>query len=127
MDNRKYIFLTFFGAAVFVGMSLRGLSAPLLALLEVGDPHLFGIANATTVGGVVAGLLTYLVLFRHPAVYGFTDESITELRKVTWPGRDETVRSTTIVIVCTLVIAGALGLYDFGWGQITAQFLFTER
>jgi preprotein translocase subunit SecE len=43
----------------------------------------------------------------------FFQESFAELRKVTWPSRDEAVASTKVVLASTLLIAGMLGLVDF--------------
>ena len=43
----------------------------------------------------------------------FFQESYAELRKVTWPSRDEALASTKVVLVSTLIIAGMLGLVDF--------------
>ena len=43
----------------------------------------------------------------------FFQESFAELRKVTWPSRDEAVASTKVVLVSTLLIAAMLGLVDF--------------
>jgi preprotein translocase subunit SecE len=43
----------------------------------------------------------------------FFQESYAELRKVTWPSREEAMASTKVVLVSTLIIAGMLGLVDF--------------
>jgi preprotein translocase subunit SecE len=43
----------------------------------------------------------------------FFKESFGELKKVTWPSRDEVTASTKVVLVSTLLIALALGLVDF--------------
>jgi len=43
----------------------------------------------------------------------FFQESYAELRKVTWPSREEAISSTRVVLVSTLIIAGMLGLVDF--------------
>jgi preprotein translocase subunit SecE len=42
----------------------------------------------------------------------FFQESFAELKKVTWPSRDEVVSSTKVVLVSTLLIAGILGALD---------------
>jgi preprotein translocase subunit SecE len=42
----------------------------------------------------------------------FFQESYAELRKVTWPSREEAVASTKVVLISTLLIAGMLGLVD---------------
>ncbi len=43
----------------------------------------------------------------------FFQESFAELKKVTWPNREEVIASTKVVLVSTLIIAGLLGLVDF--------------
>jgi preprotein translocase subunit SecE len=43
----------------------------------------------------------------------FFQESYAELRKVTWPSRDEALASTKVVLVSTLLIAAMLGAVDF--------------
>jgi preprotein translocase subunit SecE len=46
-------------------------------------------------------------------VIQFFKESYAELRKVTWPTRDEVVASTRVVLISVALIAAALGLADF--------------
>lgn len=43
----------------------------------------------------------------------FLQESFAELKKVTWPSRDEATASTKVVLVSVIIIAGILGLVDF--------------
>ena len=43
----------------------------------------------------------------------FFQESFAELRKVTWPSRDEATASTRVVLVSVIIIAAILGLVDF--------------
>jgi len=43
----------------------------------------------------------------------FFQESFAELKKVTWPSREEATASTRVVLVSVLIIAGILGLVDF--------------
>jgi preprotein translocase SecE subunit len=118
--------MSFFGAAVLVGMSLQGLGAPLLANFEVSNPELLLGLNATNLAAFVVAIVTFFVLLRHPVAYRFTDEVVAEFRKVTWPSREETIRSTTVVVVFTVIVASALAGYDWIWGEITSRVLFTE-
>ena len=46
-------------------------------------------------------------------IIAFFQESFAELKKVTWPTRDETIASTKVVLVSTILIAAMLGLVDF--------------
>jgi preprotein translocase SecE subunit len=125
MDNAKYIVIAFLCAAILVGFSVRGLAVPLLASLEMADPQLFAELTATGAAGLITGIATFLILNRHSLVYTFTDEAVSELRRVTWPGKEETWRSTLVVIICTGVLMATLAAYDFVWKGITKAFLFT--
>ena len=42
----------------------------------------------------------------------FFKESVAELRKVVWPGKDDVVSSVKVVLASTFVVAVVLGLLD---------------
>ena len=43
----------------------------------------------------------------------FIGEARDELKKVSWPSREETIRYTIIVIVFSLVLGGVIGVIDY--------------
>ena len=45
------------------------------------------------------------------------EDIISELKKVTWPSKDETVYLTTVVIIVAVTVGAALGIIDifFNW------------
>ena len=43
----------------------------------------------------------------------FFKESVAELKKVVWPGRDDVISSVKVVIISTVIVAAVLGLIDF--------------
>ncbi len=43
---------------------------------------------------------------------GFVNDILEELKKVTWPTKNETVRLTTIVITISLIIGFYIGIID---------------
>ena len=43
----------------------------------------------------------------------FFEESFAELKKVTWPSREDVGASTKIVLISVALIAAALGLVDY--------------
>ncbi len=49
---------------------------------------------------------------RVPSLAEYVQESRAELRKVTWPTREETIQLTTAVIVMTVSVAAFLGIID---------------
>lgn len=67
-------------------------------------------------GLVVAGL----VFFKTPQgkrLAAFTKETKIELRKVVWPTRDETVKTTGMIMVAVVIVAIFLWIVDalFSW------------
>ena len=50
-------------------------------------------------------------------------ETVSELRRVTWPTRDETVRLTIMVIAVSAVIGAFLGVIDILFSKILGQIL----
>ena len=125
MRNQRYILLGFLSVAAFLGFAAQGLAVPLLARLDIVDPRI-GFISGTAALGILVGVVTFLGMNRHPVVHSFSDESVTELRKVVWPDKEETVRSATVVVITTLFIAATLAMYDFVWARVTSTFLFSE-
>ena len=54
---------------------------------------------------------------RGRGMFGFVRETDIERRKVVWPTRDETLQTTLMVLVITMIVAILLFLMDslFGW------------
>lgn len=48
----------------------------------------------------------------------FTREAWSELKKVVWPTRKETIRITIAVIILSLAVAVFLGAVDFGLTEL---------
>ena len=47
-----------------------------------------------------------------------------ELKKVSWPSRQETIKLTSVVILISVVLAVFLGLLDFGFIRLLNRLLF---
>lgn len=46
-------------------------------------------------------------------IFKFIKESRDELKKVTWPSRETTIRYTVIVVVSSLVVGMVTGAFDY--------------
>jgi len=53
----------------------------------------------------------------------FVAEAWQELKKVTWPGRKETLGTTMVVIFLVVVISSYLGLVDIGLSALLKRFM----
>lgn len=59
-----------------------------------------------------------------PAIIKFLKEVKVELKKVTWPTREETIKHTLIVIGISFAVAIFLGGLDFLFGFLLSKFVF---
>ena len=50
--------------------------------------------------------------------FGFIGDIVGELRKVTWPTRQEAIRLTVMVLIVCAVIGVILALLDYGFGRL---------
>ncbi len=57
------------------------------------------------------------------AFFGFFREVRDELKKVTWPTRDETIKMTVAVIITTVVVGIYVGSIDFALTKAIEQIL----
>ncbi len=74
---------------------------------------------------VVLGAVLFGILFKHPKVNTVMDEVVSELKKVTWPSRDDVVKSTTVVIICIMIASFILAGFDLIWGKVITYLLHT--
>ena len=71
--------------------------------------------SALIVGVLLAIVASFAIAaFTEPGrrLKGFIAESQFELRKVVWPTRDETVKTTAVIILVVVVLSLLLGLID---------------
>ncbi len=47
----------------------------------------------------------------------YTQNAYKEFKKVTWPTRDEAIRSTLVVIAFSIFVAAFLGILDYGFNE----------
>ena len=47
----------------------------------------------------------------------FYKQVVAELRKVIWPGRQDLITYTTVVLVFVVVMTAIVALFDFGFSQ----------
>ena len=53
----------------------------------------------------------------------YVGEVRSEMRRVTWPTRDELIKFTIVVIVTVLFLTGLIALLDYGFGEVILRLL----
>lgn len=123
--NSQVITFLYVVAGILAGYFVDSLVMEASAYRHWENPALLGMIPASTVAAIVLGGLVFFALLRNHQATSFTDEVVTELRKVAWPSREETLNNTLIVIGATLFFSVLLALYDFAWAKLTGLFLYS--
>lgn len=86
------------------------------------DPVMVGLAVAVVAAGA-------LFVWRQPT-FAFVQRSHAflllvrgEVRKVTWPSRDDLRRSTVVITILVIIIGVVIGLMDFVFSWVLIDFL----
>lgn len=126
MSHQRYVLLAFITGAILIGLTVQAACVSAFAQFAWPDNRILGVLSTSSALALGAGLLTFVALIRNRKALSFTDEIVSELTKVTWPSREETVRASTTVVLTTLFTAGLLAVYDFIWKNLADLLLFTE-
>ncbi len=124
--NQKFIYLFFVSMAILLGATFRSATISILNMIEQPDLLVGGMLSLSALIGAASAVIGFFVALRNAQAVSFTDQTIIELAKVTWPDREETVNSSMVVIIATLIMASSLAFFDLFWARITNLFLFTE-
>ena len=74
--------------------------------------------GAAVIGGLLLGGVAFMTSSKGPELREFFKETRFELRKVVWPTRQETLRTTWVVMVVVVVVSLILGAFDLVIQQI---------
>jgi preprotein translocase subunit SecE len=67
--------------------------------------------------------MVFAIREKYEGAKQFLREVKTELKKVTWPSRKDTLSGTAVVLVAVFIIAMFLGIVDSGLSNLIKQLL----
>jgi preprotein translocase subunit SecE len=116
MGPNRFIHLLFIGGAVAMAFLLSKTGEWLLGYVMTKPPETL-IAS----GSAVLACLIAFILYKNDRIFELASEVTGELRKVTWPTRQETRAAMVVVIITVIAFAVVLGLYDAFWSWVTTR------
>lgn len=125
MENQRAVVVLFIIGGILAGVFARSLVLAVMGYAALQDTLLGGLVPVSTLIGIVVAITALAVLLRTERARSFTDSVVTELQRVTWPTREETLGNTGIVVGATIFFATLLSAYDFLWAKLTGIFLYT--
>ena len=115
--NKKTVSIIYLACGFIAWLLFREIMATVWVVARLPLPPDWILSPPDLIAAAV-GLATFVVLLQNEKVNAFVNEVITELSKVTWPNRKETVLSTGVVSVlvgiCSIILFG----FDMLWGAL---------
>lgn len=122
MDNRKIIISSYLISSMVAWFLSRSFVVWLsTTVYEIR--RLPGLKIGLELVPAIAALVVFMVLLRHPKVNTVMEEVILELKKVTWPSKNDVMKSTWVVLVCIVIISLILAGFDVMWGKVIGYLL----
>lgn len=110
--NKKILTMSFIGAGVLLAFVVR-------VLVQTITPATSGVIARTLTSDFVVHILPavlgfgfFLYLQLSKAIVKWADEVVSEIKKVVWPSRKDTVAMTIVVIVMCLISAVVIWAFD---------------
>ena len=119
--NQKLVSLIYLACGFVAWLITRELTAMVWALARLPQPVEWVLPPSDIIA-IGAGAATFILMLRSTIVTTFTNDTLTELGKVTWPNRKETVISTGVVSVLVAIASGLLFMFDMLWGAMIRIF-----
>jgi preprotein translocase subunit SecE len=111
-NNSKVVTISLMLFSILIGI----VAAVILETASAVGTGAFGraISNQTirTVLPVVIGLIIFAILQTNKKVVAWSDDVVSEIRRIVWPSRRDTVGMTVVVCIMLLISGLALGLLD---------------
>jgi preprotein translocase subunit SecE len=120
LGTQRFVYAAYFAGGIAVAFMLsKAIGYAWLRLAtyrpQFGEPH----DEIVMPIAAVIGALTAVYYYRDVKTRTLAEEVASELSKVSWPGREEVVNSTFVVIVTTLLATTFFALMDRFWGFVT--------
>jgi preprotein translocase subunit SecE len=116
--NSKIIMVSFMAAALLIGLFFSVVIETAGAVATGSLGHFLSGDLVRHLVPVFIGIACYFYFQFSKPVVKWADEVTTEIRRVVWPSRKDTVAMTTVVCVMLIISGLTLGLFDLVSGTV---------
>jgi len=111
-SNSKIITISFMACGILIGIVAYVLLESLAAVATGSIGRFFGQEIVRHGFPVGLGLISFFVLQFNKKIVSWADEVVSELRKIIWPSRRDTIQLTIMVCVMLMISGLVLGAFD---------------
>ncbi len=122
-NDRKWIYLSYVVLIALTAWVLHKTISLGLGMATISNPKILQVAPLSAVIGTVVAVVAGFIYFSRPHVGAFALEVLQELKKVTWPDKETTYKSTIVVVIFVMIASFALGLFDWITNWVVSRFV----
>ncbi len=127
MSPKRIVVISYVAFAVLGGyLFTRLITRFVFEAFRINNPHYFDLdeLSVASIVGYGVAVVGTVVAYRNTRLQELSMDVASELRKVTWPGRNEIQTSTVAVILASAVCALVLGVvYDFLGSKLMTEWI----
>jgi preprotein translocase subunit SecE len=127
MNPKRIVVISYVATAVVLGYVLTRVGTRFVFdAFHINNPHYFELEelSVASLGGYGLAIVAAVLAYRNPRLQGLSIDVASELRKVTWPAKEEIRTSTIAVILASAVCAVLLGVvYDFLGSKLMTEWI----
>lgn len=117
MDNRKIVIVGYLITAAIAGVLSKASFQALHSLSSTVRRMPYSRVALDYLPIAIAAIV-FVALFFNKRAGDFFDEVVSELKKVSWPAREDVVKSTVVVLGCVLFASCVLAIFDVTFGMV---------
>lgn len=123
MSNQRLLAMSFIVLTGSLAYVLERVSDALLGFAGVGNFEVFGGVGLSWALGLGIAFTVALVAWFNPKVQEAGQDVAAELRKVTWPTRNEIRAATFAVVLFSLIASALFGVMDFVSAKVMGEWI----
>jgi preprotein translocase subunit SecE len=117
-NTNKVVSVSFMVVGILVGFVVSVMIDTLAAIATGATGRFFAQETVRHGLPVLVGLGLFLLLQFNKKIHSWADEVVTEISRVVWPSRKETVAMTIMVCVMVIISGLCLGVLDIFSGSM---------
>ncbi len=117
-SNKKVLTMSFLAAGALVAFVVKILITIITPITSGAAARVVASDFVIHILPVLVGFVTFLALQFNAKVGVWADEVVTEIKKVVWPSRKDTIAMTIVVCIMVLISSVIISIFDFVSSQI---------
>ena len=116
-NNKKWVSLSVLAFAIIVAV-LANMGMIRLAGMYDLEAKIKGLEWILRVTTFAIGAGIYALIYLNEKSNAYLNEVVVEVSKIAWPTKDETIKSTIVVVIFVIIAGVILGTFDYLWSLV---------